>query len=93
MPQIMVENLVKTFRVSDRAAGLWGAVCGVVHRRYRTVRALDGVSFALEILEATSAFWTTESLEVWNAFTTPWRGWRCKSTRRGPYPRHWWLPP
>jgi len=25
----MVENLVKTFRVSERAAGLWGAVCGV----------------------------------------------------------------
>jgi hypothetical protein len=48
MPQIMVENLVKTFRVSERAAGLWGAVCGVVHRRYRTVRALDGVSFALD---------------------------------------------
>jgi ABC-2 type transport system ATP-binding protein len=48
MPQITVENLVKTFRVSERAAGLWGAVRGVVHRRYRTVRALDGVSFALD---------------------------------------------
>jgi ABC-2 type transport system ATP-binding protein len=48
MPQIIVENLVKTFRVSERSAGLWGAVRGVVHRRYRTVRALDGVSFALD---------------------------------------------
>ena len=26
MPQIVVENLVKTFRVAERAAGLWGAV-------------------------------------------------------------------
>ena len=48
MHQIIVENLVKTFRVSERAAGLWGAVRGVVHRRHRTVRALDGVSFALD---------------------------------------------
>jgi ABC-2 type transport system ATP-binding protein len=48
MPQIVVENLVKTFRISERAAGFWGAVRGVVHRRHRTVRALDGVSFALD---------------------------------------------
>ncbi len=48
MPQIIVENLVKTFRVSERAAGLWGAVRGVVRRQHRTVRALDGVSFALD---------------------------------------------
>ena len=47
MPQIVVENLVKTFRVSERSAGLWGAVRGVVRRRYRTVRALDDVSFTL----------------------------------------------
>jgi ABC-2 type transport system ATP-binding protein len=48
MRQIIVESLVKTFRVSERAPGLWGAVRGVVHRRHRTVRALDGVSFALD---------------------------------------------
>src|SRR5262245_58337873 len=48
MRQILVENLVKTFRVSERAAGLRGAVRGLVHRRHRTIRALDGVSFALE---------------------------------------------
>jgi ABC-2 type transport system ATP-binding protein len=48
MRQILVENLVKTFRVSERAPGLWGAIRGVVHRRHRTVRALDGVSFALD---------------------------------------------
>lgn len=48
MPQVAVENLVKTFRVSERSAGLWGAVRGVVRRRHRTVRALGGVSFALD---------------------------------------------
>jgi ABC-2 type transport system ATP-binding protein len=48
MAQIIVENLVKTFNVSERAAGMWGAVRGVVRRRHRTVRALDGVSFALD---------------------------------------------
>ena len=53
MRQIVVENLVKTFRVSERTAGLWGAVRGVVHRRHLTVRALDGVSFALDAGELT----------------------------------------
>ena len=48
MAQIVVESLVKTFRVSERRPGLWGAVRGVVRRRYRSVRALDGVSFSIE---------------------------------------------
>ena len=48
MPQILVENLVKTFQVAERRPGLLGALRGVVHRRYRTVRALDGISFAIE---------------------------------------------
>ncbi|MBC7239156.1 MAG: ATP-binding cassette domain-containing protein, partial [Chloroflexi bacterium] len=48
MPQIVVENLVKTFRVAERKAGTWGALKGLFHRRYRTVRALDGISFSME---------------------------------------------
>ena len=48
MPQIVVEDLVKTFRVSERAPGLWGAMRGLVRRKHRTVRALDGISFTLE---------------------------------------------
>ena len=48
MPKILVENLVKTFRVAERKAGFWGAVRGVVSREYRTVRALDGISFSIE---------------------------------------------
>jgi ABC-2 type transport system ATP-binding protein len=48
MPQIVVENLAKTFRVAERKAGLLGALWGVVRRRYRTVHALDGISFSIE---------------------------------------------
>ena len=48
MPQITVEGLVKTYRIAERSAGLWGAVRGLARRRHRTVRALDGVSFSLE---------------------------------------------
>ncbi len=48
MPQIIVEQLVKTFRIAERQPGLWGAFKGVVHRRYRTVHALAGISFAVE---------------------------------------------
>ena len=47
MPQIVVENLVKRYRVSARGAGLWGALKGAARRRYREVEALDGVSFAI----------------------------------------------
>jgi ABC-2 type transport system ATP-binding protein len=46
--QIVVENLIKTFQVAEREAGLWGAIRGLARRRYRTVRALDGISFSLE---------------------------------------------
>jgi ABC-2 type transport system ATP-binding protein len=46
--QVVVEDLVKTFRVAERKKGMLGALTGVVTRRHRTVRALDGVSFTLE---------------------------------------------
>jgi len=48
MPQIEVEDLVKTFKVAKRRPGMLGALRGVVHRRYEEVRALDGVSFSIE---------------------------------------------
>lgn len=48
MPQIIVENLVKTFTVAEREPGLIGAIKGLATRRYKTIRALDGVSFTLE---------------------------------------------
>jgi len=51
VPQIIVEDLVKTYRFAERQPGLWGAFRGVLHRRYRTIRALNGISFSLEMGE------------------------------------------
>jgi ABC-2 type transport system ATP-binding protein len=48
MPQILVEALAKTYRVSERAPGLAGALRGLVRRRWRSVHALADVSFSLE---------------------------------------------
>ncbi|MDQ3333778.1 MAG: ATP-binding cassette domain-containing protein [Myxococcota bacterium] len=48
MPQIVVENLRKAFQVAERKPGLLGALRGLGRRTYRTVHALDGVSFTVE---------------------------------------------
>jgi ABC-2 type transport system ATP-binding protein len=48
MPQIVVEELVKTFYVAVRQAGLLGALRGLVRRQYRIVTALAGISFTIE---------------------------------------------
>jgi ABC-2 type transport system ATP-binding protein len=48
MPQILVENLTKVFQIAERDPGMLGSIKGLFHRRYREVRALDGVSFAVE---------------------------------------------
>lgn len=48
MPQIIAQNLVKRFRIAERTPGIWGAVRGVAHRKYRTVNALDGVTFSID---------------------------------------------
>ncbi|HWA63192.1 MAG TPA: ABC transporter ATP-binding protein [Caulobacteraceae bacterium] len=48
MPQILVEGLAKTYRVAERDPGVWGAMRGLVRRRWRTIEALKGVDFALE---------------------------------------------
>ncbi|MXX93722.1 MAG: ATP-binding cassette domain-containing protein [Chloroflexi bacterium] len=48
MSQIIIEDLIKRFRVSERDAGMWGAIRGIVKRRYHTIDALDGVSFSIE---------------------------------------------
>ena len=48
MPQILVEELSKSYRVAERDAGVLGALEGLFHRRWRTIEALNGVCFALE---------------------------------------------
>ena len=47
VPHILVDNIVKTFHIAQRRSGLWGAFRGVLHREYRTIKALDRVSFQL----------------------------------------------
>ena len=47
-PAIRVRDLVKTFRVPVREAGLKAAVQSLVRREHREVRAVDGVSFEIE---------------------------------------------
>lgn len=48
MGQIVVRQLTKSYRISQRSPGLWGAVRGLLRRRTRTIEALRGVSFAVE---------------------------------------------
>src|SRR5437667_5792693 len=48
MPIIEVTGLTKTYQVFQKKAGLLGAVRGLVRREYKDVRAVDGVSFAIE---------------------------------------------
>ena len=48
MHQILVEGLGKEFRIAEREAGFAGALRGLFHRRYRTVEALQDVSFTID---------------------------------------------
>lgn len=48
MSLIAVENLKKVFRVAERSSGLAGAIKGLFYRRYRTITALDSISFSVE---------------------------------------------
>jgi len=48
MPAIETRNLTKLYRTYRKEAGLWGAVKGLVRRKYDEVRAVDGVSFTIE---------------------------------------------
>ena len=48
MRHIVAEGLVKTYRVSERPRGSWGALRGLFARKVRALKALDGVSFAIE---------------------------------------------
>lgn len=48
MPQIIVDNLRKTFKIPKRNSGLKNALKSVVHREYNVVNALEGVSFSID---------------------------------------------
>lgn len=46
-PAVIVEDLVKHFRVHQREPGIAAGVKSLFHRRYADVRAVDGVSFSI----------------------------------------------
>ncbi len=48
MKQIIVENLVKSFKVSKREFGFQGAIKGLFHRTNHIVKALDGIDFSID---------------------------------------------
>jgi ABC-2 type transport system ATP-binding protein len=45
---VEVEELTKVFRVPEREAGLRASLGSLVNRKWREVRAVDGVSFSIE---------------------------------------------
>jgi ABC-2 type transport system ATP-binding protein len=45
--QIVVDKLVKEYRVHERAAGAWASFSSLFHRTYRTSRAVDELSFRI----------------------------------------------
>ena len=47
-PAVRVDGLLKVFDVPEREAGLSAAAKGLVRRKTREVRAVDGISFAIE---------------------------------------------
>ena len=47
-PIIEAEGLTKTYRVAQKKDGLLGAVRGLIHREYKEVKAVGGVSFQIE---------------------------------------------
>jgi ABC-2 type transport system ATP-binding protein len=51
MPQIVVEDLRKTFHIARRRKGMLGAAVGLFHREYDEVAALRGVSFSINAAE------------------------------------------
>lgn len=44
---IAVDNLIKEFRSFERREGLWGALANLFVREYKTVRAVDRISFEI----------------------------------------------
>ncbi len=48
MSVISVKNLTKTFQISQKDPGFWGAVQSFVHRKTIPMTAVDGVSFSID---------------------------------------------
>jgi ABC-2 type transport system ATP-binding protein len=79
MPSIEVRALTKEYRVPEKDPGLWGAVRSLVNRRFRTTRAVEGISLTIEegelvgFLGANGAGKTT-TLKMLSGLLTPTSG-------------------
>ncbi len=47
-PALKVRDLTKVFRVKEKLPGLSGSIKSIFSPSYRTVRAVDGISFSVE---------------------------------------------
>ncbi len=45
---VTVNNLKKTYYLSERPEGFWGSLTGLFHRKSKAVEAVKGVSFSIE---------------------------------------------
>lgn len=48
LPIIEIDHLAKHYKVPTRDAGLKAAVKSLFHRTYRTIKAVDGISFSIQ---------------------------------------------
>ena len=89
MPQIVVDNLEKRFRIAERRPGLLGAFSSLVRRRYREVAALHGVSFTIEAGELVgyigpNGAGKSTTIKILSGILTP-SGGRCEIDGRIPW--------
>ena len=89
MPQIVVDNLEKRFRIAERRPGLLGAFSSLVRRRYREVTALHGVSFTIEAGELVgyigpNGAGKSTTIKILSGILTP-SGGRCEIDGRVPW--------
>ena len=47
-PQIRVDGLQKIYRVHEREAGAGASMLSLFHRQYKSVKAVDAVSFEIQ---------------------------------------------
>lgn len=45
---VTVSNLAKHFKIYQKKAGLWGSIESLWHRKYETVKAVDGINFTIK---------------------------------------------